>query len=139
LIPGISAGQAAGASLGVSLTERQLARRVQFVTAHGADGKVPSDIDWSAIADAQATTIVYMPRRNIDEFVSRAQSAGLSRSTPAALVASASLPGEQQVFGAVSDLPRLVQTLDAASPITIIIGQVARERSAAPAATRAAA
>lgn len=139
LIPGISAGQAAGASLGVSLTERQLARRVQFVTAHGADGKVPGDIDWAAIADAQATTIVYMPRRNINEFVRRALAAGLNRSTPAALVASASLPGEQQAFGGVSDLPRLVQTLDAAAPITIIIGQVARERSAAPAASRAAA
>jgi uroporphyrin-III C-methyltransferase/precorrin-2 dehydrogenase/sirohydrochlorin ferrochelatase len=139
LIPGISAGQAAGASLGVSLTERQLARRVQFVTAHGADGKVPTDIDWTAIADAQATTIVYMPRRNIDEFVDRAVAAGLDRGTPAALVASASLPSEQQVFGTVADLPQLVQSLDAAAPLTIIIGQVARERSAPAAANRAAA
>jgi len=139
IIPGISAGQAAGASLGVSLTERYLARRVQFVTAHGADGQVPGDMDWAAIADAQATTIVYMPRRNIAEFVERAVGAGLDRGTPAALVASASLATEQQMFGSVGDLPRLVQSLDAGAPVTIIIGQVARERAASAAATRAAA
>jgi uroporphyrin-III C-methyltransferase/precorrin-2 dehydrogenase/sirohydrochlorin ferrochelatase len=131
LIPGISAGQAAGAALGVSLTERQLARRVQFVTAHGSDGKVPIDIDWSAIADPKATTIVYMPRRNIAEFVGRAIGAGLNPGTPAALVASASLPGEQQAFGYVRDLPDLVQSLDSRAPVTIIIGQVARHRSSA--------
>ena len=139
IIPGISAGQAAGAAIGVSLTERNLSRRVQFVTAHGADGKLPTDIDWNTIADAQATTIVYMPRRNIGGFVDKALSAGLDPATPTALVASASLPDEQRLFGSVADLPRLVDTLDAAAPLTIIIGQVARERSAALAASRAAA
>ena len=131
IVPGISAGQAAGASLGLSLTERHLARRVQFVTAHGADGKLPSDIDWPSIADARATTIVYMPRKTIGQFIERAIAAGLHPSTPAALVASASLNGEQQRFGALRDLPQLVQTLEAAAPVTIIIGQVARERAAA--------
>lgn len=137
IVPGISAGQAAGASLGVSLTERYLARRVQFVTGHGADGKLPTDIDWKSIADAQATTIVYMPRRTCAEFVEHAVAAGLDPATPAALIASASLPGEQHRFGTLRDLPRLVQTLDAAAPVTLIIGQVARERGAA--ANRAAA
>src|SRR5205085_3120861 len=46
IIPGISAAQAAAASLGISLTERGTARRIQFVTGHGADGKLPQDIDW---------------------------------------------------------------------------------------------
>lgn len=131
VVPGISAGQAAGASLGVSLTERNLARRVQFVTAHGADGKLPTDIAWNAIADARATTIVYMPRKTCAEFVQHAVAAGLDPSTPAALIASASLPSEEHRFGVVHDLPRLVQTLDAAAPVTLIIGQVARERATA--------
>lgn len=131
LIPGISAGQAAGASLGVSLTERELARRVQFVTGHGADGKLPTDIDWRSIADAQATTIVYMPRRTIQGFIDQAVAAGLDPDTPAALIASVSRDGEQHRFGLVRDLPKLEQTLDAAAPVTLIIGQVARERTTA--------
>lgn len=139
VIPGISAGQAAGAAIGVSLTERELSRRVQFVTAHGSDGKLPTDIDWATIADRQATTIVYMPRRNIGGFVEKALAAGLDAATPTALVASASLPDERQLFGSVGDLPQLVEALDAAAPLTIIIGQVARERSAAASPSRAAA
>ena len=51
IVPGITAAQGAAASLGISLTERVHARRVQFVTGHGADGELPGDIDWGAIAD----------------------------------------------------------------------------------------
>ena len=47
IVPGISAAQGAAASLGFSLTERMNARRVQYVTGHGADGKLPRDIDWA--------------------------------------------------------------------------------------------
>lgn len=136
IVPGISAGQAAGAALGVSLTERDLARRVQFVTAHGSDGKLPTDIDWAAIADARATTIVYMPRKTIGGFIDHAVAAGLDPGTPACLVASVSLATEQKRFGAVRDLLVLEQTLDAAAPVTLIIGQVARERAAAAAPTQ---
>jgi siroheme synthase len=80
-----------------------------------------------------------MPRRNIGDFIDKAAAAGLSRATSAALVASASLPGERQLFGKVGDLPELVESLDPSAPLTIIIGHVARRRSAAAAATRAAA
>ncbi|HEX8415858.1 MAG TPA: siroheme synthase CysG [Sphingomicrobium sp.] len=131
VVPGISAGQAAGAALRISLTERHLARRIQFVTAHGADGKLPTDIDWRAIADPNATTIVYMPRKTCPEFVQHVVAAGLDPATPAVLVASASLADEQHRFGTLRDLPKLVQTLDAAAPVTLIIGQVARTRAAA--------
>src|SRR5690606_22243724 len=65
VVPGITAAQGAAAALGFSLTERREARRVQFVTGHGADGALPRDIDWNAIADDGATTIVYMPRKTL--------------------------------------------------------------------------
>ncbi|MEO5774680.1 MAG: siroheme synthase CysG [Sphingomicrobium sp.] len=138
IVPGISAAQAAGASLGVSLTERYLARRVQFVTGHDADGKLPANLDWGSIADPQATTIVYMPRRTIGDFVSQAVSAGLDPNTPAALVASASLESEQHKLGRLADLPELVQTLEPSAPVILIIGQVARDRSAASSEAAAA-
>src|SRR5205823_421711 len=44
IVPGISAAQGAAASLGLSLTERKRARRMQFLTGHGADGCLPDDI-----------------------------------------------------------------------------------------------
>src|SRR5689334_24940056 len=61
VVPGITAAQGAAASLGVSLTHRSHARRLQYITGHDREGKLPADIDWSSVADPSATTIVYMP------------------------------------------------------------------------------
>lgn len=125
VIPGISAAQAAAASLRVSLTERRHARRVQFVTGHGADGKLPGDIDWQSIADPSATTVLYMPRRTLDEFVRKALSKGLDPATPAIAIASASLPNEMHAVARVAEIGALAG-LPAGAPITILIGWVGR-------------
>ena len=65
IIPGITAAQAAAASLGVPLTHRHYARRLQFVTGHDHKGALPDDIDWKALADPAVTTVVYMPKKTL--------------------------------------------------------------------------
>lgn len=126
IVPGISAAQGAAAALGISLTERLTARRVQYATGHGADGALPSDLDWRAIADPGATTVIYMPRRTLSDFVARAVEAGLDPATPAAAVASATRPDQAYVAGAIGELSTLLAVLDPAAPVTIIMGSVAR-------------
>jgi uroporphyrin-III C-methyltransferase/precorrin-2 dehydrogenase/sirohydrochlorin ferrochelatase len=126
VIPGISAAQGAAASLLISLTERRHSRRVQFVTGHGADGKLPADIDWLSVADRKATTILYMPRRTLDDFVRKALAKGLDPATPAIAIASATLPDEVHVAGNVAEIGVLAETLPAGAPVTLIIGWVAR-------------
>ena len=94
VIPGISAAQGAACRIGTSLTHRSLARRVQFVTAHAVGGRLPADLDWPALADPAATTVVYMPAGNLRELVATAISHGLDPQTPAVLVARATRPDE---------------------------------------------
>jgi uroporphyrin-III C-methyltransferase/precorrin-2 dehydrogenase/sirohydrochlorin ferrochelatase len=117
--------------LGFSLTERTQARRIQFVTGHGADGRLPADIDWSAIADPAATTIVYMPRATLGEFARSAVAAGLSPDTPAVAIASATLPAQAHVGGTITTVAGLAGSLPPGAPVTVVIGRVARERGAA--------
>jgi uroporphyrin-III C-methyltransferase/precorrin-2 dehydrogenase/sirohydrochlorin ferrochelatase len=131
IVPGISAAQGAAAALGFSLTERREARRVQFVTAHGADGKLPQDIDWNAIADPVATTVLYMPRKTLSQFARQALEHGLDFNTPALAIASATLPHQAQIGGTIGNIARLSEALPAGAPVMIIIGRVARERIAA--------
>jgi uroporphyrin-III C-methyltransferase/precorrin-2 dehydrogenase/sirohydrochlorin ferrochelatase len=128
IVPGISAAQGAAASLGFSLTERREARRIQFVTGHGSDGRLPRDLDWSSIADPAATTIVYMPRATLAQFARSAIAAGLPSDTPAVAIASATLPAEAQIGGTIATIAGLAASLPAKAPVTIIIGRVARER-----------
>ena len=127
IVPGISAAQGAAAALGFSLTERTHARRIQFVTGHGADGKLPTDIHWPAIADPAATTIVYMPRATLAEFSERAIGAGLDADTPAVAIASATLTGQEQVAGTIATIDALADTLSPGRPVTVIIGKVTRD------------
>lgn len=128
IVPGISAAQGAAAALGFSLTERREARRIQFVTGHGADGRLPRDLDWGAIADPAATTIVYMPRATLGQFARSAIAAGLSRDTPAVAIASATLPAQVQVSGTITTIAGLAGSLPPGAPVTVVIGRVARER-----------
>lgn len=131
IIPGITSAQGAAASLGFSLTEREEARRIQFVTGHGADGKLPADIDWTAIADAGATTVVYMPRATLGDFGRRAIAAGLDPATPAIAIASATLAGETHIRATLANISVEAASLPASAPVLVIIGKVARERMSA--------
>lgn len=133
IVPGISAAQGAAAVLGFSLTERREARRIQFVTGHGADGRLPRDLDWKAIADPAATTIVYMPRATLGQLARSAIAAGLSPDTPAVAIASATLPAQAQVAGTIATIKDLAAALPPGAPVTVVIGRVARERVASAA------
>lgn len=133
IVPGISAGQGAAAALGFSLTERTVARRIQYVTGHNAEGKLPEDIDWSSVADPLATTVIYMPRRTLAQFVERALGEGLDPATPAVAIAAATRPDQQHVSARIADLPERIKRLDPAAPVTIILGEVARLQDGATA------
>jgi uroporphyrin-III C-methyltransferase/precorrin-2 dehydrogenase/sirohydrochlorin ferrochelatase len=129
IVPGISAAQGAAAALGFSLTERKQARRIQFVTGHGADGQLPGDIDWSAISDPVATTVVYMPRKTLAQFVAAALEHGIDPGTPAIAIASATRPDQAHVVGTIADIAPQAETLTGGAPVTVIIGRVVREPS----------
>jgi uroporphyrin-III C-methyltransferase/precorrin-2 dehydrogenase/sirohydrochlorin ferrochelatase len=126
VIPGVSAAQATAAALGFSLTERTLARRVQYLTGHGADGRLPRDICWESVADAGATTVLYMPRKTLAEFAACAIAAGLDPNTPALAVTHASRIGQSHVLSCVDSLAEAVDEMEAGAPMIVIIGAVVR-------------
>ena len=129
VVPGISAAQAVASRLGVSLTHRKHARRVQFVTGHADNGQLPADIDWKALADATATTAVYMPLRTIGDLVKHAIAAGLDPSTPAVAVAHATRPDETVIAAPISELPAKLTAEAPSGPVLVLIGHVLVERA----------
>jgi uroporphyrin-III C-methyltransferase/precorrin-2 dehydrogenase/sirohydrochlorin ferrochelatase len=135
VIPGISAAQGAAARLGVSLTHRSLARRLQYVTGHGADGRLPADIDWTSLADPAATTIVYMPVRTLAALTDKALAAGLDPATPAVAVARATRADEAIIAATIADLPAQLVAEAPRGPVLVMIGRVFAacvERAAMP-------
>ncbi len=122
IINGISAALGAAASLGLSLTKRGVARRLQFVTAHDARGQLPKTIHWASIADPDATTCVYMGRKNLAQFISEACSNGLAPETPVTLVINATRADETIVSGTVATIAHITQFTQQSGPATLLIG-----------------
>jgi len=123
IIPGVTAAFAAAASLGVSLSERDLARRVQFVTAHDKDGALPDDLDWRSLAAPDATTVVYMGVKTLPALVQRLIAAGLDPSTPAAMIENASMADERRVEGALAEMPAKVNAAAPNGPCVFLFGR----------------
>jgi uroporphyrin-III C-methyltransferase/precorrin-2 dehydrogenase/sirohydrochlorin ferrochelatase len=130
VIPGISAAQGAAARLLVSLTHRRDARRVQYVTGHDRDGKLPADIDWHALADPAATTIVYMPKKTLRELSVRAMAQGLDSTTPAVAIANATRLDEIIVQGTIADIADHIDADAPDGPLLLMIGKVLAELAA---------
>lgn len=122
IVPGISAAQGAAASLGISLTHRDHARRLQFVTGHARDGKLPQDLDWKALSDPAATTALYMARATLPLFREKALAAGLDPQTPAIAVLGATTPGETHLASTIGALPDRLGELPSKGPVLVLIG-----------------
>jgi uroporphyrin-III C-methyltransferase/precorrin-2 dehydrogenase/sirohydrochlorin ferrochelatase len=135
VVPGITAAQGAAASLGMPLTERGHARRLQYIAGHARDGKLPDDIDWRSLIDPTATTAVYMPARTLELLVARALAEGLDPATPALAIARATRPDQQSLATSIAELPARLQAAALPGPLLVMIGGVcaAAAAQAAPA------
>ncbi|MGO8798789.1 MAG: siroheme synthase CysG [Roseiarcus sp.] len=123
IIPGITAALAAAASLGLSLSERDRARRIQFITAHAADGSLPVGLDWPALVDPGATTAVYMGVKTLPGLVRRLLDEGLDPLTPAVMMENASLPQERRFVAGLAELPALIAAAAPAGPCMLLYGR----------------
>jgi uroporphyrin-III C-methyltransferase/precorrin-2 dehydrogenase/sirohydrochlorin ferrochelatase len=123
IVPGISTPQGAAAAIGLSLTHRDHARRLQFVTAHGKNGALPQKLDFPALADPDATTVVYMPRKTWVAFAQKALSAGLLPQTPALAIMNATRPEQRVIRATVAMLGAALDALPAKGPCLVMYGQ----------------
>lgn len=131
VVPGVTAALAMAADMGVSLTHRDHARSVRFVTGHSRHGTLPDDLDWRGLADPTTTLVVYMGGRTVAETVARLIEAGLPASTPALAMRAVGRPEAAAHTGRLTDLPAAVATLGLDEPLIIAIGNALHAAGAA--------
>jgi uroporphyrin-III C-methyltransferase / precorrin-2 dehydrogenase / sirohydrochlorin ferrochelatase len=123
VVPGITAGIALASALGVSLTHRNMAQSVRFVTGCAKTGRLPDNLDWRGLADPLTTTIFYMAGGTAGAIAVRLVEEGFAPDTPAVMVSNVSR-GEQRWIGPISALGEASSRRDAAKPVIIGIGRV---------------
>jgi uroporphyrin-III C-methyltransferase/precorrin-2 dehydrogenase/sirohydrochlorin ferrochelatase len=127
IVPGITAAQGAAAKLGLPLTDRKHARRLQYITGHAKDGKLPDDLDWKSLADPTATTAIYMPTRTLAALVEKAIAEGLDPHTPAIAIARATRPDQQVVASSIGELPARLSAATLPGPVLVLMGRMMGE------------
>ncbi|HTU35453.1 MAG TPA: uroporphyrinogen-III C-methyltransferase [Candidatus Acidoferrum sp.] len=105
IVPGVTAGIAAAASIGASLTDRRSSSRVVFLTRHRTGQNAIHDTeDWSAIARDDTTLVIYMPGRDLAALRAELLHAGLPPDFPAVIVSRATAPNQREWVTTISAL-----------------------------------
>jgi uroporphyrin-III C-methyltransferase/precorrin-2 dehydrogenase/sirohydrochlorin ferrochelatase len=121
VVAGITAGVALAAELGISLTHRDHAQSVRFVTGHSRKGELP-DLDWRGLADPATTLVLYMAGNTAGAISSRLIANGLPETT--AVVARSGIGrADGQMWTGTLESLRTWQPFDDGHPTLIAIGR----------------
>jgi len=137
VVPGVSALSSVPAAAGIPVTHRGVSSQVTVVTGHTCSGGGP---DLAALARTPGTLVVFMGLATLETLADGLLAHGKDPATPAAVVASGTLPSQRVVVAPLAEIADAAAGLE--SPALTVIGDVvglagvlsARTRERAPAA-----
>lgn len=121
ICPGITTACAAAASAGISLSLRDVARDVRFVTAHSRRGAA-LDIDWHSLARGGSTLAFYMGRDAAGEIMRGLMTAGMPGDMPVLIACDVSRPEEKRLSTRLDLLDLATRAFAADAPTLIFVG-----------------
>lgn len=127
IVPGVPSACAAAAAAGIPLTRRLTARRVQFVTGADVTGGLPEGLNWAALADAEATTVVFMGKRTFPALAAELVARGLPPDTPALLAEAVGHPDQHLTRSTIAGLAALLAEGKGSQPGLILYGPLAED------------
>jgi len=124
IVPGVTAGIAAPAYAGIPVTHRGVATSVTFVTGHEDPGKESTGVDWSALARAGGTIVLYMGVRTLPRISESLIGGGMPATTPAATVQWGTYPQQRTVTATLGTLAQAIEREGLTAPVITVIGAV---------------
>ena len=121
VVPGISAAIGAAAAAQMPLTHRASASVVSFVAGQC---KGLAEQDWSGLAGAGRTLVIYMGVATAEAIAEKLIADGLSPAIPVAVIENATRTNMRVLRGPLAGLAGLVAEHRVKSPALIVIGEV---------------
>jgi uroporphyrin-III C-methyltransferase len=115
VVPGVSSLASVPAAAGIPVTHRGVSSQVTIVNGHGP-------VDFAALACAPGTLVVFMGLGRLDELASGLIEHGREASTPAAVIASGTLPDQRVVVAPLRRIAEAAEDLE--PPALAVIGDV---------------
>jgi len=123
VVPGISAALAVPAYAGIPVTHRGCAASFAVVTGHDVTG---SAVNWSGLIRSVDTLVILMGLGNLTVIMNRLLESGCEVGRPVALIQSGTRSRQVVVTGTVGNIGALATQAKLRSPVTIVVGPVAR-------------
>jgi uroporphyrin-III C-methyltransferase/precorrin-2 dehydrogenase/sirohydrochlorin ferrochelatase len=130
VVPGVTAALALASRLGISLTHRDHAQSVRFVTGHSRKGVLPDTLNWVGLADPATTSVYYMSRRTLPEIVSQLRAQGMGLDTPAIIAGNVGRTDEQVWRGTIGEAVKAVEAFPLSAPTIFAVGDALRSHHA---------
>lgn len=124
IVPGITSASAMAARLGISLTHRDHAQSVRFITGHSKQGKLPDHIEWKSVADPHTSTVFYMSGRTALEIKKTLLMHEMPTTTPVSICSSVTRKNETQWHGTLETLDEGIANIGYKNPVLIGVGSV---------------
>jgi uroporphyrinogen III methyltransferase/synthase len=128
VVPGVTAAVAAAEYAGFSVTHRDHASAVAFITGHEDPVKDSPSLDYRVLAAFPGTLVFYMGWHRLPQIVEALIAAGKSATTPVAVISHASWPSQQTVTAALGTIAEQVKIAGLRPPSLIVIGECVRQR-----------
>jgi uroporphyrin-III C-methyltransferase len=137
VVPGVTAGIAAPAYMGIPITHRRAGSSVTFVTGHEEIDKARPGVDWRGLARSSDGLVIYMGLHNLRRICEELMEGGLAPATPAAVIQQGTVRGQRELISSLGAVAEQVEAEAFGSPSIVVIGRVVEERVAACAPTPA--
>jgi len=119
VVPGVTAALAAGAALGLPLTDRKSASKLIFCTGHHAAEKDTTPI-WSGALPEDATLVVYMPGRDMARITRELREAGVAEDVACCAISHAATARQSWVAGRLDGLEGMTC---GPAPLLLLVGR----------------
>jgi uroporphyrin-III C-methyltransferase len=136
VVPGVSSAIAGPAAAGIPVTLRDVARSAAIVSPAAADGAI-APLNYTALA-AIDTLVILMGRASLATIAESLIRAGRDRTTPAAVIQSATTTKQQVACGDLATIAEVVDAARMSPPVVTVVGAVAAEAEAATCLARLA-
>lgn len=129
IVPGITSGIGGLAYAGIPLTHRQCNSTVAFVTGHDANGEVPNQLDWNALAKAAPVLVFYMAIKHMAVIRQNLLKAGRLPEEAMAFITKATTIDQKVVVTTLGDCLNVMTEQHIEPPAIVVLGETVKLRS----------
>jgi uroporphyrin-III C-methyltransferase / precorrin-2 dehydrogenase / sirohydrochlorin ferrochelatase len=124
VVPGVTSAVAVPAVAGIPVTHRGVTHEFTVVSGHVPPGHPDSLVNWPALAASNGTLVLLMAVENLPAITAALLEHGRPGTTPVAVVADGTLPGERMVISDLAGVAAAVTDAGIGPPAIVVIGDV---------------